>query len=66
MHFIFVALTTFVCVLAVRAAFLVYQSARTQEAIGKGAMAGIFVEAVSLWLGLTVLLAAAYAVVHGV
>jgi hypothetical protein len=64
MQFIFLFLTTFVCVFVVRAAFLVYHSARIQEAIGKGAMAGMLVESVSLWLGLTVLLAAAYAVMH--
>jgi hypothetical protein len=66
MQFLLVGVTTFVGVLALRAAFLVYRSVQAQEAIGKGAIAGMLVESVSLWLGLTVMLAAAYVVMHGV
>ena len=66
MQFLLVGVTTFVGVLALRAGFLVYQSVRAQEAIGKGAIAGMLIESVSLWLGLTVVLAAAYTVMHGV
>jgi hypothetical protein len=66
MRFLFVALTSFLGVLALRAGVFVYVCACTRQTIGKGAVAEMLNESVSLWLGLTVLMAAAYAVKHGV
>jgi hypothetical protein len=66
MQFLFVALTTLVGVLCLRIAVFVYGSVRTQGAIGKGAFTEMLIESLSLWLGLSVAMAAAYAVKHGV
>jgi uncharacterized protein YfaQ (DUF2300 family) len=53
-------------VLCLRIAVFTYLYARTQQRISKGAFAGMLVESVSLWLGLSVAVAAAYAVKHAV
>jgi hypothetical protein len=66
MQFLFVALTTLVGVLCLRIAVFVYLGANTRQAFGKNAFAGMLIESVSLWLGLSVAMAAAYALKHGV
>ena len=66
MQFLLVEVTTLVGVLCLRIAVFIYLSARTEQPIGKDAFAGMLVESVSLWLGLSVAVAAAYAVKHAV
>jgi hypothetical protein len=66
MHFLLMGLATLICVMALRGGTLVYQSARNQTAIDKVAVAAMLVESVSLWLGLSVAMAAVYAIRHAI
>jgi hypothetical protein len=66
MQFLLMTFATLICVVALRGGTLVYQSARNQTAIDKAAVAVMLVESVSLWLGLTVAMAAVYAIRHAV